>query len=138
MPTRRKKKAPEETTAPEATKLEEPEKNEPEENEPEEPEETGPKVVSLNRELSVITMSVRCAQITADMDAYGFMDEDMEADSLHGVSSVLALVGARLDLLQAVVRREVNPALLWAPHNAVGEHEARVAEDVLLTEWTYA
>ncbi|KFA89968.1 hypothetical protein [Archangium violaceum] len=134
MPTRRKKKAPEETNAPEESKPPE----ESEENVPEEPEETGPKVVSLNRELSVIGLSVRCAQIAATMEAHGFMDEDMKADSPHGVSSVLALVGARLDLLQAVIRREVNPAVLWGSHNAVGEHEARVDEDVLLTEWNRA
>jgi hypothetical protein len=134
MPTRRKKKAPEETKTPEETKAPE----EPEESESEEPEEPGPKVVSLNRELSVIGLAVRCAQITADMDAYGFMEEDTEAVAPHGVSSVLVLVGARLELLQAVIRREVNPALLWTPQNAVSAHEARVDEDVLLTEWNRA
>jgi hypothetical protein len=135
MPTRRKSKAPEETTPKEP---EEARSEEPEEARSQEPEETGPKVVSLNRELSVIGLSVRCAQIAADMEAFGFMDEDMEADALHGVSSVLVLVGARLDLLQAVIRREVNPALLWTPQNAVRPHEARVDEDVLLTAWNRA
>jgi hypothetical protein len=142
MPTRRKKKTPEETEAPEESKApegNEPEENEPEENAaPEEPEEAGQKVVSLGRELAILGLAVRTAQIAADVEAYGFMDEDMEATALHGVSSVLALVGARMDLVQAVIRREVNPAVLWSPHNAVGAHEIRVDEDVLLPEWSRA
>lgn len=118
-----------------------PEENEPKESEPEEnePEENGLKVISLNRELSAVALAVRGAQILTEIDAYsGFPDEFMELDSPCCVASMLALVGTRLDLVGQVIRREVNPALLWGPHNAVGAHEFRDDGDVLLTEWSHA
>ena len=62
MPTRRKKKTPEETETPEESKAperSEPEESEPEENAaPEEPEEAGPRVVSLGRELAIHPLPV--------------------------------------------------------------------------------
>jgi hypothetical protein len=118
-----------------------PENNEPEEHRPEEnePEEHRPKVLSLNRELSAVALAVRGAQIMTDLDvAGGYLDEEAEEDSPQCVASMLAIVTARLDLVGRVIRREVNPALLWGPHNAVGEHESRVEGDVLLTEWSHA
>lgn len=137
MPTRTKKPAPKETEAPKEPKLPEATKL-PEANEPDDDFDSGPKVVSLNSELSTVRMAVRGAQLLADAEAYGFMDEEGEMDSPLCISALLAIVGARIELVQGVIRQEVNPGLLWGPHNAVTEGEFRPVGDVYLLEWNRA
>lgn len=146
MSPRRKKKTPQDTPTPEAPQIPgEPTASEEtkileeltalEENES---DESGPKVVSLSRELSAIGLAVRGAQLIADAAAYGFLGEEGKQESPQCISSLLSIVGARLVLLQAVLRQEADPAALWGPHNAVMQGEFRPAEDVYLTAWSRA
>ena len=133
MPRSRKKKTPEVPTIPEVTPLDEPRSLDA--GGLDEPEEAGPKVVSLGRELSALNFTLRGAQLLTDTGLYGYLDAEGQGDVFHCVSSTLSFLGARMGLLQGVLRREVNPVLLWAPHNAVAAHESRDDGDLLLTEW---
>ncbi|OJH33560.1 hypothetical protein [Cystobacter ferrugineus] len=130
---RSRKKTPEVPTIPEVTTPEE--VGSPEASEPDEPEEVGPKVVSLGRELSALNLTLRGAQLLTDTGLYGYLDVGGQGDVFHCVSATLSFLGARMGLLQGVIRREVNPAFLWAPHNAVAAHESRDDGDLFLTEW---
>lgn len=142
MPARRKKtpkdnpapEAPGEPSPPEEIKALE-ELAAPEENES---DESGPKVVSLSRELSAIGLAVQGAQLIADSAACGFLDEGGRQESPQCISSMLSIVGARMVLLQAVLRHEADPVVLWGPHNAVMRSEFRPDEDVYLTAWNRA
>jgi hypothetical protein len=54
-----------------------------------------------------------------------------------GIFSILALVRNRIELLRRCIRNEMDPAHLWAPHNAVEDPavSGEFPEDIILFSW---
>jgi hypothetical protein len=61
----------------------------------------------------------------------------MKRDAPTGIFSILALVRNRIELLRRCIRNEMDPALLWAPHNAVEDPavSGEFPEDIILFSW---
>jgi len=78
-----------------------------------------PQVVSVDLELLTLSGATRGAQTLADLLAQKALDPRDERDAPTGIFSILALVRNRIELLRRCIRNEMDPAHLWAPHNAV-------------------
>lgn len=96
-----------------------------------------PQVVSLDLELALLSGATRGAQTLADLLAQKALDTRDERDAPTGIFSILALVRNRIELLRRCIRNEMDPALLWAPHNAVEDPavSGEFPEDIILFSW---
>jgi hypothetical protein len=96
-----------------------------------------PQVVSLDLELALLSGATRGAQTLADLLAQKALDGRMERDAPTGIFSILALVRNRIELLRRCIRNEMDPAHLWAPHNAVEDPavSGEFPEDIILFSW---
>lgn len=92
------------------------------------------KVIGLNLELAPVVDALGAVHVLllGDVDA-------SDLTQRRGAAAILALVTTCLTLVRAVVRGEVDPALVWAEHCAsVHEEEAREEDDgeVRLVAWS--
>jgi hypothetical protein len=96
-----------------------------------------PQVVSLDLELALLSGATCGAQTLADLLAQNALDTREERDAPTGIFSILALVRNRIELLRRCIRNEMDPALLWAPHNAVEDPavSGEFPEDIILFSW---
>jgi hypothetical protein len=86
------------------------------------------KVIGINLELSAHTSALHGVRVLIEAD-----------HNRREPLAILGLVIARLDLLRAVVRGEIDPAQLWAEHSAtVPAEDARATDDgeLRLEAWT--
>jgi len=91
------------------------------------------KIIGLNLELATIESALNAVRPLVE----GSIEDDHFGPREAG--AVLALVIARLALIRACIRGEVDPAVAWAEHCAtVGAEEAEATEDgdVRLPAWT--
>ncbi len=94
------------------------------------PEVSPPKAVSLRYELATLEEAVLAARMLADTARHRMAgDAHDQARAPDACSAVLALVGARLQLLDLVIGGEVSPRLVLAHHN---ETPLDTEEDILL------
>jgi hypothetical protein len=93
-----------------------------------------PQVVSLDLELALLSGATRGAETLADLLAQDGLDGRMKRDAPTGIFSILALVRNRIELLRRCIRNEMDPAHLWAPHNAVEDPAVSgdFPEDIIL------
>jgi hypothetical protein len=93
--------------------------------------------VSLTRELWLLMRSLQGQRHLAD-HAYDLPEGTPAVrEVLSALSATIALIEARLLMLDRVIRDELDPALLWAFVNDAS-HPLREGEepDVHLTEWS--
>lgn len=96
------------------------------------------RAISLSRELWLIMRSLQGLRVLADY----LHDLPAEAPIVRreipsAISATLAIVEARLVMLDRVVTGDVNAALLWSPANDAGPPPAEDgAPDVSIAEWS--
>lgn len=94
-----------------------------------------PRAWSLADELSTLAHAVEATRRVADTAT-------LPSDTAHdpvatavALAGTLALVTTRLRDLGRVVRGEIDPRLLWAPHNAVEPDALGSVDDVIFRAW---
>jgi hypothetical protein len=96
------------------------------------------RAISLSRELWLIMRSLQGLRILADY----LHDLPTEATIARreipsAISATLAIVEARLVMLDRVVTGDVNPALAWSPANDAGPPPTEDGEpDIRIAEWS--
>lgn len=104
---------------------------------PDEPTIKPPKLrrISMEAELSALSLCMRSVEILAlQADTFALGEEEAERDALGCIAVLMSLVGSRMELLRSAVMGELNPALVWAPHNNLVA-ELPPGSDLILTEW---
>lgn len=90
---------------------------------------------SLALELATLAQAIEAARIVADatsQPAGSMREPPATAEMLAGS---LALTVARLRDIGRVVRGELDPRHMCAPHNAVPDEAANGADDVIFRAW---
>lgn len=97
-----------------------------------------PAAVSLTFELLLLDHAVEAARLLAEVLARDSFEEEADARrAAASIAAVLALVNTRLLDLERVVRGDLDPARILAPHNQkrpppAGSDE----EDIILVPWS--
>lgn len=92
-------------------------------------------VWSLADELATLAHAVEAARRTADAASLSTNTASGCTATAEALAGSLALVAARLDDLGRVVRGELDPRRMWAPHNAVASDAETDAGDITFRAW---
>ena len=91
------------------------------------------KIVSLSNELDLLMGTIRGARILTEKWNEAPFGIGVDPELPRAISATLAILMARVDLLDRAARGTIDPRLVWRPENAAIEDEGA---EVQLPAWS--